>query len=139
MDAVCSHLAKKGGITHVRSDVRVSCAHSAHPLPPQKKTQCRLASLDPFRAALPPHPSAPWHVLQVQRALLSPEGHWLLEGALRAPIMGTAEERKQQPAFTPWNLGVFDALVLADKMVGCTGGSQVPVQGARREGRGLPW
>jgi hypothetical protein len=29
---------------------------------------------------------------------------------------------KQQPPVTPWKLGVFDGLVLADKMTGCTGG-----------------
>jgi hypothetical protein len=29
------------------------------------------------------------------------------------------ELQQQQPLQTPWNLGVFDALVIADKMVGC--------------------
>jgi hypothetical protein len=45
---------------------------------------------------------------------------WVLEGAVRSPLnlMG---DLKHQPPYTPWNLGVFDALVLADKMIGCPG------------------
>jgi hypothetical protein len=45
---------------------------------------------------------------------------WLLEGAVRSPAR-TLTDLKQQPPVTPWNLGVFDGLMLADKMTGCTG------------------
>jgi hypothetical protein len=45
---------------------------------------------------------------------------WLLEGFVRQPVR-SGEIAKQQPPFSPWNLGVFDAVVLADKMVGCKG------------------
>lgn len=40
---------------------------------------------------------------------------------MRSPV-ATIKDIKAQPPITPWNLGVFDALVLADKMTGCPGG-----------------
>jgi hypothetical protein len=76
---------------------------------PACKTQPTHPTLDTRRAP------------QVKRALLDPDGKWLLEGAIRQP-QRTAAERKQEAPFTPWNLGVYDALVLADKMTGCPGG-----------------
>lgn len=45
---------------------------------------------------------------------------WVLEGAVRTPVQHMTD-LKAQPPITPWNLGVFDALVLADKMTGCPG------------------
>lgn len=61
---------------------------------------------------------------RVSRALLDADGkQWLLEGSLRQPLR-TAAERKQEPPFTPWNLGVFDALVLADAMAGRAGAAR---------------
>lgn len=45
---------------------------------------------------------------------------WVLEGAVRRPVQ-QIQDLKSQPPITPWNLGVFDALVLADKMTGCPG------------------
>lgn len=45
---------------------------------------------------------------------------WLLEGAVRSPAR-TQADLKQQPPIRPWNLGVFDGLILADKMTGCPG------------------
>jgi hypothetical protein len=45
----------------------------------------------------------------------------VLEGAVRNPVVHITDI-KAQPPITPWNLGVFDALVLADKMTGCPGG-----------------
>jgi hypothetical protein len=60
-------------------------------------------------------------LLQVSRAAFdSSTGKWLLEGAVRSPAR-TRTDIKQLPPYTPWNLGVFDALVLADKMVGIPG------------------
>jgi hypothetical protein len=50
----------------------------------------------------------------------------VLEGAVRTPVVHITDI-KAQPPITPWNLGVFDALVLADKMTGCPGG--IPVAG----------
>eukprot|EP00877_Chromochloris_zofingiensis_P000364 jgi/Chrzof1/10328/Cz04g38020.t1 len=47
-------------------------------------------------------------------------GKWVLEGWIRQPMV-TGSDRRQQPPFTPWNLGVYDAVVLADKMTGCKG------------------
>jgi len=66
-------------------------------------------------------PPTPGRHAQVKKALLDPDGKWLLEGHIRQPLR-TAQERKQEAPFTPWNLGVYDALVLADKMTGCPGG-----------------
>ena len=58
---------------------------------------------------------------QVSRAAWdSSTRKWLLEGMLRFPTR-TQTDAKQQPPHKPWNLGVFDGLVLADKMTGCTG------------------
>jgi hypothetical protein len=59
--------------------------------------------------------------MQVAKAAYDATTHkWLLEGAVRSPAR-TLSDLKQQPPVTPWNLGVFDGLVLADKMTGCTG------------------
>lgn len=58
---------------------------------------------------------------QVQRACFDSYGKWLLEGEIRAPTRSKADS-KAQPSHTPWNLGLFDALVLADKMAGVKGG-----------------
>jgi hypothetical protein len=59
--------------------------------------------------------------IQVAKAAYDATTHkWLLEGAVRSPAR-TLTDLKQQPPVTPWNLGVFDGLVLADKMAGCTG------------------
>lgn len=46
---------------------------------------------------------------------------WVLEGAVRTPV-ASMKDLKTQPPINPWNLGVYDALVLADKMTGCPGG-----------------
>lgn len=53
---------------------------------------------------------------------------------MRTPI-NTIGDIKEQPPITPWNLGVFDALVLADKMTGCPGGGAfVKRAEAKRDG-----
>lgn len=58
---------------------------------------------------------------QVTRAHVDDSnGKWVLEGWIRQPMV-TGSDRRQQPPFTPWNLGVYDAVVLADKMTGCKG------------------
>lgn len=60
--------------------------------------------------------------LQVAKAAFDAStSKWVLEGAVRSPV-ATMKDIKAQPPITPWNLGVFDALVLADKMTGCPGG-----------------
>jgi hypothetical protein len=58
--------------------------------------------------------------IRVRRAHLDADLKWLLEGDVRQPLR-TAAERKQSPPFAAWNLGAFDALVLADRMTGCPG------------------
>jgi hypothetical protein len=59
--------------------------------------------------------------LQVAKAAFDVSARkWVLEGAVRSPATRIADI-KQQPPVNPWNLGVFDALVLADKMTGCPG------------------
>jgi hypothetical protein len=59
--------------------------------------------------------------VQVAKAAYDPSTQkWLLEGAVRSPAR-TLQDVKQQPPVTPWNLGVYDGLVLADKMTGCSG------------------
>eukprot|EP00878_Enallax_costatus_P020481 GHUV01021655.1.p1 GENE.GHUV01021655.1~~GHUV01021655.1.p1 ORF type:complete len:467 (+),score=105.63 GHUV01021655.1:386-1786(+) len=45
---------------------------------------------------------------------------WLLEGVVRSPAR-TLTELKQLPPITPWNMGMYDGLILADKMTGCPG------------------
>jgi hypothetical protein len=59
--------------------------------------------------------------VQVKRAAYdASSSKWLLEGLIRQAIR-SGEIAKAQPPYTPWNLGIFDALVLADKMTGCKG------------------
>jgi hypothetical protein len=59
--------------------------------------------------------------LQVKRAAYDASSNkWLLEGLIRQAIR-SGEIAKAQPPYTPWNLGIYDALVLADKMTGCKG------------------
>lgn len=59
--------------------------------------------------------------MQVDKAAFdSSTRKWVLEGAVRTPLRNMSDI-KEQPPITPWNLGVFDALVLADKMTGCPG------------------
>lgn len=47
-------------------------------------------------------------------------GKWLMEGH---PIKMIKKEsdRRDWPQLSPWNLGVFDAIVVADKMVATPG------------------
>jgi renalase len=58
--------------------------------------------------------------VRVSRAAFDKYGKWLLEGVPLAPVVRQSE-RAEQPLARPWNLGVFDALVLADKMVAIPG------------------
>jgi hypothetical protein len=58
--------------------------------------------------------------VRVSRAAFDKYGKWLLEGIPLKPVVQQSE-RREQPLATPWNLGVFDALVLADKMVAIPG------------------
>lgn len=59
--------------------------------------------------------------VRVSRACFDRYGKWLLEGH-PVRMMKRIEDRKQQPLHTPWNLGVFDALVIADRQAGDAGG-----------------
>jgi hypothetical protein len=71
--------------------------------------RCRRRCCRPQRAA------------QVAKAAYdASSAKWVLEGAVRSPLQVMADV-KAQPPYKPWNLGVFDALVLADKMTGCPG------------------
>lgn len=62
-----------------------------------------------------------FHVQVAKAAFDGSTRKWVLEGAVRTP-MNVMADLKQQPPIKPWNLGVYDALVLADKMTGCPGG-----------------
>jgi hypothetical protein len=57
---------------------------------------------------------------QISKAHLNDDGQWLLEGHIRQP-QHTAAAAKVQPPYSPWNCGMYDGLVLADKMVGTKG------------------
>lgn len=46
---------------------------------------------------------------------------WVLEGRAPEKPVRTHTDRRATPAYTPWNEGAFDALVLADRMAGARG------------------
>lgn len=58
--------------------------------------------------------------MRVTRAAFDKYGKWLLEGMPLKPVV-LKSDREDLPLAKPWNLGVFDALVYADKMVAVQG------------------
>jgi hypothetical protein len=57
---------------------------------------------------------------RVSRICFDRYGKWLLEGCPRQMLIKEAD-RRALPSHTPWNLGVFDALVLADRLAATPG------------------
>jgi predicted NAD/FAD-dependent oxidoreductase len=58
----------------------------------------------------------------VSRARFDPRARtWVLEGRAPEKPLRTHADRRATPAYTPWNEGAFDALVLADRMAGQRG------------------
>lgn len=58
--------------------------------------------------------------MKIQRAARDAWGKWVLEGE---PVVSvrSGSDRTASPTFTPWNAGVYDAIVLADKMTAVEG------------------
>jgi hypothetical protein len=68
--------------------------------------------------------------VRATRAAFDMYGKWLLEGVPLKPVVQQSE-RRDLPLAKPWNLGVYDALVFADKMVAVPGTpGAMEVQGA---------
>jgi predicted NAD/FAD-dependent oxidoreductase len=121
---------------------------SSSPLPPPRlyvgtpSTDALCKGLARALTASPP-PHAAAAVLRqgvgVSSARFDPRARtWVLEGRAPEKPVRSHADRRATPAYTPWNEGAFDALVLADRMTGAPGTpGYVELQGAGGAGARL--